>query len=186
MLYNLRASLDYIVWQLVLANNKIPDAGNTGFPCIRNSNAWKSAVGSQLKGVAKQWLDEIKKLQPFDPRYHEDPTVHLLALLNEANNVSKHQLLPATILQPAEVDYTIDGLEAGLKLQFEMSSEPVVTDGSWYFRFTTDRPRQLNVTIGPAPRFRLKFAGITNHDWQNWELVEWVGKAIDIFESAFT
>jgi hypothetical protein len=186
MLYNLRASLDYIVWQLVFANNCIPDAGNTGFPCIRDSKDWKSAVGSQLKGVAKEWLGEIKKLQPFDPGHHGDPATHPLALLNDANNVNKHQLLPATILQPVKTDYAIDGLDSGLKLQFEVSSEPVVTDGSWFFRFSTDRPRQLSVTIGPAPRFRLRFADITNHDWQNWDLVKWVGEVIDIFEPAFS
>lgn len=186
MLYNLRASLDYIVWQLVLVNDKKPDAGNTGFPCIRNSKDWKSAVGSQLKGVAKSWVDEIKKLQPFDPRHREDPAFHPLALLNDANNVNKHQLLPGTILQPVKADYKIDGLEEGLQLQFEVSNDPVVVDGGWFFRFTADRPRQLNVTIDPAPRFRLKFAGITSYDWRNWDLIDWIGQAIDIFEPAFT
>jgi len=154
--------------------------------CIRNSKDWKSAVGSPLKGVGKPWVDEIKKLRPFDPRHREDPAFHLLALLNDANNVNKHQLLPGTILQPVKADYKIDGLEEGLQLQFEVSNDPVVVDGSWFFRFTTDRSRQLNVTIDPAPRFRLKFAGITSHDWRNWDLIDWVGQAIDIFEPAFT
>jgi len=186
MLYNLRASLDYIVWQLVLANNERPDAGNTGFPCIRNSKDWKSVMRSQLRGVAGPWVNEIKKLQPFDSQHKEDPAFHPLALLNNANNVNKHQLLPATILQPVKAGYKIDGLEGGLKLKFEVSSDPVVTDGGWFFRFITDRPRQLTVTVAPNPRFRLRFTGITNYDWQNWDLVEWVRNAIDIFDPVFT
>jgi hypothetical protein len=186
MLYNLRASLDYIVWQLVLVNGRKPDPGNTGFPCIRNAKDWKSAVGSQLRGVDKRWVYEIKQLQPFDPRHHENTVFHPLALLNDANNVSKHQLLLASILQPLKADYKIDGLEGGLKLRFEVSDDPVVTDGGWFFRFTADRPRELKVTIGSNPRFRLKFSGITSYDWRNWDLINWVGEAIDIFEPAFT
>jgi hypothetical protein len=186
MLYNLRASLDYIVWQLVLENGRKPDPGNTGFPCIRNSKDWKSALGSQLKGVDKRWADEIKRFQPFDSQHQGDPAVHPLALLNDANNVSKHQLLPVAIVQPLKADYTIEGLEEGLKLQFETSNDPIVTDGSWFFRFTADRPRELRVTIAPNPRFRLKFTGITSHNWQNWDLVNWVGEVIDTFEPAFS
>ena len=36
ILYNLRASLDYIVWQLVEVNGATPTS-STSFPCVRDS-----------------------------------------------------------------------------------------------------------------------------------------------------
>jgi len=45
MQYNLRASLDYIVWQLVLVNDKKPDAGNTGFHAFETARTGKARSG---------------------------------------------------------------------------------------------------------------------------------------------
>jgi hypothetical protein len=185
MLYNLRASLDYIVWQLALMNGRKPDPRNTGFPCTLRSKDWKSAAGNQLKGVDSRWVDEIRRLQPFESRHREDPELHPLALLTDANNVCKHQVLPISIVQRLKAEFSIDGLEEGLKLHHEVSNDPVVIDGNWFFRFTLDRPKDLNITIYHNSRFRLKFGGITNYDWQNWDLVNWVEEVIRIFEPAF-
>ena len=66
MLYNLRASLDYIVWQLALMNGRSRTPATLYFPCTLRSKDWKSAAGNQLKGVDSRWVDEIRRLQPFD------------------------------------------------------------------------------------------------------------------------
>jgi hypothetical protein len=68
-------------------------------------------IGSQLKGVSKQPANDIRNLQPFDSGHHGDPRFHPLALINDANNVSKYQLLPVAILHPVVAEYKIDGLE---------------------------------------------------------------------------
>jgi hypothetical protein len=184
MLYNLRASLDYLVWQLVLLNNAQP-ASNNSFPCIQEEKNWKSAVGSQLKGVAQNWVEEIKKLQPFDPSHTGAPEQHYLALLDEANNINKHRLLPTTLLTPVHVAFSVSGLTPGVVLTQELSEDPTVSDGAMYSRLTFDRPSQVTITLDPNPRFRLKFSDITDSDWRNWDLVNWVTQAIRIFEPGF-
>jgi hypothetical protein len=61
MLYNLRASHDNIVWQLVEVNGAIPD-WRTAFPCVKNSVNLASAVGQNLRGVDPAWIREIERL----------------------------------------------------------------------------------------------------------------------------
>jgi hypothetical protein len=184
MLYNLRATLDYLVWQLVLLNNTQPTANNS-FPCVRREVNWNSAVGRQLSGVSTNWIEEIKKLQPFDATHSGPPEHHSLALLDEANNVNKHRLLPATLLTPGHVSFNIGGLTAGTKVTQDFSDDPIVSDGAMYVRLTFDRPSQLAITLDQNPSFRIKIADITDYDWRNWDLINWVEQAVGIFESAF-
>jgi hypothetical protein len=43
MLYNLRAALDYIAWQLVLVNRGQPGR-HTSFPCVSDPAKWNDAA----------------------------------------------------------------------------------------------------------------------------------------------
>src|ERR1700728_1796639 len=43
MLYNLRATLDYLAWQLVLSNGGQPSI-DTRFPCVRMEKNWNKAA----------------------------------------------------------------------------------------------------------------------------------------------
>lgn len=107
MLYNLRASLDYIVWQLVEVNGATLD-WRTAFPCIKNSVNWASAVGQNLRGVDPAWIREIERLQRFDPGHTgQRPEIHPLAILDHVNNLNKHRLLPATLVTASRVRHTI-------------------------------------------------------------------------------
>ena len=108
MLYNLRACLDYIVWQLVEVNGVTPTKF-TSFPCVRDSVNWASAVGSNLMGVDPAWISEIARLQPFDPSHAgKRPEIHPLAVLDHVNNLNKHRLLPATLVTIESVSHRIE------------------------------------------------------------------------------
>jgi hypothetical protein len=98
MLVNLRAALDYLVWQLVLANGGSPTQSNM-FPVVRKDSEWHREAKRRLAGVAERWVDVIDGLQPF--RHHpEAPDHHWLGFLDRANNVNKHRLMaPVTLSQ---------------------------------------------------------------------------------------
>ena len=61
-----------------------------------------------------------------------------------------------------------------------------VADGVDHFRFTFDRPTNIVLTVDSYPRYRIKFADVPDCDWRNGDLVNWVQKAITIFEPAFS
>ena len=115
MLYNLRAALDYIAWQLVLANGGQPGR-HTSFPCVSDPAKWDDAVNISLRGIDRRWVDEIAKLQPFDASHIGAPEHHPFAILDEANNLCKHRLLPATLMSATSANHKIDGLTPGVKM----------------------------------------------------------------------
>lgn len=184
MLYNLRAALDYITWQLVLANGGQPGR-HTSFPCVSDPAKWNDAAARTLRDIDQLWVAEIAKLQPFDPSHTGDPEHHPLALLDQANNLCKHRLLPVTLMSAGDAGHKIDGLTPGAKMDFFFNDVPIA-DGVDHFRFTFDQPTNIVLTVDPYPRFRIKFAGVTDYDWKNWDLVNWVEKVIAIFEPAFS
>jgi hypothetical protein len=71
--------------------------------------AWRSACGQdipappnahhrqQLRGIDAVWIAKIATLQPFDPSHTGDRESHPLAILDKANNITKHRLLPASL-----------------------------------------------------------------------------------------
>lgn len=183
MLYNLRAALDYLSWQLVLANCHVPDR-NTSFPCVLNQENWPNAVARPLRGIAAHWVAEIAKLQPFDASHTLDPEFHSLALLDQANNVAKHRVLPVALMSAGYAGHAITGLAPGAQMQFFFNDVPIV-DGEDHFRFTFDRPTNVTIMPDPNPKFRIRFGEITDYDWKNWELVGWVERVIKVFEPAF-
>src|SRR5204863_8299773 len=78
MISNLRTTLDYLVWQLVLAAGKRPGR-RTSFPVVRREKDWEVQSRSALSGVEPEWVEEIEIRQP----YHrpERPHLHPLAIL---------------------------------------------------------------------------------------------------------
>lgn len=114
---NLRASLDYLVWQLVLDNDHRPGRGNA-FPIFdeeppRNPNnrhrqRWKAS----LRGVGPEAVEFIEALQPFNAPH--GPDRHLLTALRELSNQDKHRsLMPAFSAiqrEPGLADVTVVGV----------------------------------------------------------------------------
>jgi hypothetical protein len=98
-LHNLRASLDYLIWQLVIANHKIAPAKQQ-FPIGEDEPWFDSKVDSWLAGVHKGAIGIIRGLQPFDPSFEREPKLHPLWLLNELENSDKHRLVHVVSLSP--------------------------------------------------------------------------------------
>ena len=85
----LRSSLDYLVWELVLANNKEPASCNQ-FPVSLVEKDFDHAVTkrNRLKGVHPDAAEEIRLFQPF---LFDEPHRHPIALLESLSNINKHR-----------------------------------------------------------------------------------------------
>ncbi len=65
VIHNLRASLDVLVWQLVLVNERKPDRMRTGFPISESAHEFKSKGLRKVKGVPDEAVHLIKAAKPY-------------------------------------------------------------------------------------------------------------------------
>jgi len=102
-LQNIRSSLDYLVWQLVIANGKKPGRCNA-FPICESPEGWDKCLNEhdRFRGIHKDAIAEIKTFQPC---FSQSPTPLPLTVLEKLTNQNKHQrVLVAglvTLLTPA-------------------------------------------------------------------------------------
>jgi hypothetical protein len=184
ILGNLRTTLDYLVWQLVLAAGNKPGRYNT-FPVITRSKDWDVQSVSALRGVDERWVEEIKNVQPFRRQEHRE--LHPLVLLEEGNNLHKHRFLPAAVLTADVVDYLIDisSIGPGEELESQEFLHRPIVDGGELARLRSSSRRELDVRVADAPRFRLSFPDGLGEQWYMIELVGWVREVVARFEPAF-
>jgi hypothetical protein len=97
-LQNLRSSLDYLVWELVLATNNQPGKHNM-FPICDSAEAFKDALNKRkrLLGVNPEAIAEIEALQPY--HLGEDFGKAILWVLDELTNINKHRRVLVTELR---------------------------------------------------------------------------------------
>lgn len=113
-LQNLRTSLDYLVWELVLVAKNTPGKKSM-FPITFKVKSFQDALSAgQLQGVDPAAITLIESLQP----YHDgQPDATSLAVLNELTNINKHRRLLLTdysTLSLSEMSNTLDKwLKAG-------------------------------------------------------------------------
>ena len=96
-LTNVRSSLDYLIWELILAANNSPTDKNM-FPICTTSEAFDHQLARhRLDGVPVDAITEIRALQP----YHDgqDAGGHVLALLDRLCNINKHRRVIATMMR---------------------------------------------------------------------------------------
>jgi hypothetical protein len=85
---NIRAALDYIVWQLVLNNPPAEPGPNNQFPITNSAKGFSDQVDrKRLRGVPEDAIKIIEALQPYHE--HNNP----LGILNRLVNIDKHQTL---------------------------------------------------------------------------------------------
>lgn len=183
-LTNLRATLDYLVWQLVLVNGGTP-TDHTAFPILKKSGGWLAVCGNQLRGVNQTWIDEIEKLQPYNGGSR--PEIHPLAILDATNNVNKHRVLPVgvTSLDEFKSWINVEPMAAGDNLDHQMFDLPIEEGAkalTFRWRQTGDR---LDVDVDPDPSVLISFPDGLGYPWtQDW-LYEQITKIVTIFEPAF-
>lgn len=93
--HNLRTALDYLVWQLGIADSgEVSDKSE--FPFVADpgeeDHDWKSVAGRALALLNDAHVDQIRRLQPFAD--HRDDNINTkLAMLDALDNRDKHRLL---------------------------------------------------------------------------------------------
>lgn len=90
ILHHLRASLDNLAWQLVVANGGTPGP-NTKFPIFKSESKFDSAAAGFTKGMSRPVQTKIKGLQPFNA-WPEHPTHSTLWKIHELDIINKHRL----------------------------------------------------------------------------------------------
>ena len=95
-LQNLRSSLDYLVWELVLSANKQPGHGHM-FPICDTPDAFEQAIKrGRLDNVPDEAIAEIKGLQP----YHHPADKRAgtpIRVIDDFTNINKHRRLLITV-----------------------------------------------------------------------------------------
>lgn len=181
---NLRASLDYLAWQLVLAGSGAP-TDRTAFPRVEKRQNWASAVGDRLRGIDPVWIAEIEKLQPY---HRADPARHQLSLLDSINNIYKHRLLPPVVLTVAETRLIISG-GLGREFRGENFFQRPVEQGAEFMRIAVGQGGpvdDLQVHMDRGTVFRISFSDGLGDSWDTEDVFAWVRDAIAVFEPAFT
>jgi hypothetical protein len=85
---NVRAALDYVVWQLVLNNPPNEPGSSNLFPITDSPKGFGHQVARRrLRGVPEDALKIIEALQPYQDRSNP------LGILNRLVNIDKHQTL---------------------------------------------------------------------------------------------
>jgi len=183
MVSNLRATLDYLVWQLVLAGGMRPGR-RTGFPVVRREKDWEVQSAAALRGVAPEWVAKIEARQP----YHrpEQPALHPLAILDDINNMNKHRFLPVAVMSVQRLDLLLNVQDAAGELieSQDFLDRPITPNGE-LARFRVPSHAYLEVALEQAPLCRVSFGGGFDSDWHPIELVEWVRETVAQFEPAF-
>jgi hypothetical protein len=96
-LQNLRSVLDYLVWQLILANGQTPDETKTAFPICKKPNSFNVAKKTRLVGVPAEAITIIESLQPY-PERSRGGHPQTIQILDELNNENKHRQVLFTVL----------------------------------------------------------------------------------------
>ena len=182
MISNLRTTLDYLVWQLVLAAGSRPGR-RTGFPVVRKEKDWEVQSRAALRGVAPDWAAEIKARQPFQL---DQPAFHPLAILDHVNNLNKHRFLPAAVLSVEHLGLLINVEPVpGEALETVDFLDRPITQGGELTRFRVESRVPLDVVVNQAPHVRLAFDDGLNYDWHPFELIEWVSETVAHFAVVF-
>jgi len=180
--YNLRSSLDYLVWQLVLRCGGEP-TNRTAFPCVKKREDWAGAAGNQLPGVLPEWAASIEKLQPYNGS--DGLNKHPLFLLDWFNNFNKHRLMPPTVVTTAAVAWMMPADALPNKAHVTVLPGRV-EKGAEFLRFgSPDRIVLPEMDVDPGSEFRISWDDGLGFEWDLETVVEWVEQAILIFEPAF-
>src|SRR4051794_30604414 len=183
MISNLRTTLDYLVWQLVLASGKRPSR-RTGFPVVRREKDWEVQSRAALRGIDPEWVAEIEAVQPY--HWPDEPSAHPLAILDHVNNLNKHRFLPPAAVGLQNLNLLINVEEAPGEVieSQDFTGRPIVAGGE-LARFRVPSKALLEVILNESPRARLSFDDGVEHEWHPFELVHWVQETIIRFEPAF-
>jgi len=102
ILYNLRSSLDQLIWQLTHANYRAPTHRHE-FPIFDDESRFNNAVKTKLAGVSQQSVARIEEMQSF----RQNDKWSALKIVHSLCNIDKHRsvILPFYMLDRCSVTY---------------------------------------------------------------------------------
>ncbi len=133
--YNLRASLDQLVWCLAKSTAAPSYPLDTEFPILEKRNL--RVLRKRLRGVPAKAAAIIESLQPYNGRDADVIRSHLLWRLNKLCNIDKHMRIPVhgmtgLVTLPPRI-LALGGFHNGtvmdipLSMKSEMALDPPVT-----------------------------------------------------------
>jgi hypothetical protein len=85
-IHNLRASLDHMAWQLVVANGGTPTK-NTNFPIGDRAEDFESLLRSKVKGASEEAMNRIRAIHPYKEGNLQLWTLHQLDIIEKHHNL---------------------------------------------------------------------------------------------------
>lgn len=147
-LYNLRSSLDYVVWATacyVAGQVPPPNEGVLQYPIYDEEAAWKRNQ-YRLKGLHPHHREMLLTMQPFS----SDPDANYLGWINRLARIDRHRTLVTGAARIAQLDPVLqvpDKTEATLEW-----GERTVVDGYADVARVTVRPHQPGMDVSVNPR----------------------------------
>jgi hypothetical protein len=104
---NVRAALDYTVYELVRKETGEEDPRWTQFPSVLDQSKYEAEATRRLRGVPTAALPLIEGAQPFNNE--DDASLHALAVLADISNRDKHRILHTSAMQIAGSQARVSG-----------------------------------------------------------------------------
>jgi hypothetical protein len=107
LVQNLSSALDYLVWELVLANKQAPGKHNA-FPICKTASEFADATQKRkcLAGVHPDAATEIEGLQPYADG--KDVNHSFIRALHQLTNINKHRRILLTVLKTIPAPQVLD------------------------------------------------------------------------------
>jgi hypothetical protein len=192
-LYQLRSSLDYLVWQLFV-KDRIAPPPKSGFPIFTTPQGYKARAGTMIKGIGAGASKRIESFQPFQSA--KPHTEHPLWVLQELNNTDKHRLLIVaraivSFRTTVEVRMKLDAFDVARKqVRFSpnLRTPLIIEDGTQLGSILTDNPEK-EVDFKFATEIAIKEVALTK-DYAALPLLKqlsrYVGAAVKSFKPDFS
>ena len=133
MVQNLRSSLDYLVWELVIAAKNSPGKDNMFPICTTPGSFNRQLARGRLRGVAPAAAAVIQALQPY--HLGEEAKTAALFMLDELCNINKHRHVPL-------INFGGGAVRGGVPT--------AVVDGVQYAILPPDLRALTSITVGPG------------------------------------
>jgi hypothetical protein len=144
IMHNLRAALDNIVWQLVLANGHQPGDQHE-FPIATDQDWYEKRAVRKLLNVPEPALAVIERVQPY-----KGPTnwlrVHPLWIIHNMNRIDKHHLLHVVAAYPQGMEFQVTEEMGAVKGHIRLSYRPL-ENGTEVRAFVSDLPFRGKVPV---------------------------------------
>jgi hypothetical protein len=144
VMHHLRSILDNTIWQLVLANDRVPNQF-TEYPIARDSEWFTSRAPKKLRGVSAEVYTIIEKLQPHC-RADVDYRKHPLWLIHELDIIDKHQIVHVAAVVPASGGWTNDQAHVDAGMSVRHWYRPL-ENGTTIMEFMFERPCDVPVKV---------------------------------------